>query len=315
VHATMQLDATTDKTMSARLLWDALLAGLRRDGRAALATIVETKGSVPRHAGAKMAVLADGRTVGTVGGGSAERKVAEAAVEAMRDGKPRLLRLALEDDDSVCGGRVSVFVDPVTESPLVVMVGAGHVGTAVAGVASAAGFRVLLVDDRRDVARAAIMRTGANGVVGRIGPLLEGLRLSGSQCVIIATRGHAHDEEALRAVVSRDLAYLGMIGSAVKVRHIIGKLRAEGVEGATLDRVRAPVGLDIGAETPGEIAVAIVAELIMSLRGGNSGPLKDVKGWNDSGGAGGKGAKAKLRRQNAKCKVQNERRQQAGAKG
>ncbi len=303
----MRLGVVGHNPMSTQMLWDALLEGLRKDGRAALATVVETSGSVPRHAGAKMVVLADGSTVGTVGGGSVEAAVSKAAMEALRDQKPRLIRMELEEGDSVCGGQISVFVDPVVESPLLLMVGAGHVGAAVAEVATAAGFRVVLLDDRREIVQSTVARTGTGGIVGPISRLLRALRLSGSHHVVIATRGHSHDEEALRSVLAKNVGYLGMIGSAAKVRHVIGNLRAEGVAKEALDRVSTPVGLDIGAETPGEIAVAIVAEMIMHLRGGSGRSLREVKGWRLQ--------TCERKPKNAKCKVQNERGRQAGERG
>jgi xanthine dehydrogenase accessory factor len=271
--------------VDARVLLDALAEGLGKHGKAALATVVETKGSVPRHAGAKMVVFPDGSSVGTVGGGAVELRATEEALEAMRSCVPRLLRLRLEDDESVCGGEVTVFVDPVSESPTVVMVGAGHVGRAVAEVATAAGFRAILLDDRKDVVKASVTGLNCAGLVGPIPDMLGAMRLGGSHHVVIATRGHRHDQDALREAVRKKLAYIGMIGSRAKVDHVLRQLEAQGASQELLARVNAPVGLNIGAETPGEIAVAIMAEVIMARRGGTGEPLRGTATKGRSKGA------------------------------
>jgi xanthine dehydrogenase accessory factor len=237
-----------------------------------------------------MLVFPDGSTTGTVGGGPGESRVTEAALGALQSGEPCLIRVRLDGEESVCGGEVSVFIEPMIESPVVVMVGAGHVGTSVTEAAAAAGFRIVVLDDRRGAVERVARRAGVLGIVGPIGQTLAAMDLGGRHHVVIATRGHEHDEEALRSVVQQPVGYIGMIGSRAKVRHVLAALHSEGFDARELRRVRAPVGLDIGAETPGEIAASIVAEIIMVRRGGTGGSLRELKGWRGSGGAGEQGS-------------------------
>jgi xanthine dehydrogenase accessory factor len=240
-------------------------------------TIVRTQGSTPQRAGAKMLVHVDGRTVGTIGGGCYENEAALTAREAIRTGRQALLHYELNDDFAqenglICGGRMDVHVDPLEPNPTLFVIGAGHVGWHLARTAGEAGFRLVVVDDREKFANAGRF-PGAEIVVAPIPEWLRGAEFPSTAYVAILTRGHQHDLDAMRALAARDLRYLGLIGSRAKVARIHDALRAEGLPEACLARVHAPIGLDIGAVTPAEIAISIAAEMIAIRRGVDVGPL------------------------------------------
>lgn len=237
----------------------------------ALVTIVRSQGSTPQRVGAKMLVYADGRTVGTIGGGCYEHDALGKAREAIASGKPALVSYELADDLAaetglICGGRMDVFIEPLEPSPRLYIVGAGHVGWHLARAARESGFRLTVIDDREKFAKPDRF-PDAEIVVDAIPDWLHRADIPLSAYVVIVTRGHRYDLEALRALAARDLKYLGLIGSRAKVTRIFDALMAEGLPAECLRRVHAPIGLDIGAVTPAEIAVSILAELIAVRRG------------------------------------------------
>lgn len=238
-----------------------------RGERAAILTIVRVTGSTPQRVGAKMLVREDGRAVGTIGGGCYEHDAMQRARLVMDEGRALLARYDLNDDVAgesglICGGQMDVFIEPVVPPADLFVVGAGHVGFHLARLASSTGFRTHVVDDREKFANAERFPDAAEVVVDDIPTWLGRAILPRGAYVVVVTRGHRHDLEALRALVPRDLRYLGLIGSRAKVARLFGVLRGEGVDEAALQRVHAPIGLDIGAVTPEEIAVSILAELI-----------------------------------------------------
>ena len=250
----------------------ALGEAMKRAEDVALVTIVATNGSTPQRVGAKMLVFADGRTVGTVGGGCYENDAFWKAREALKTRKPVRVKYELDDDFAqenglVCGGQMEVFIEPIEPAPAVYVIGAGHVGWYLGQFAHEAGFLVHVVDDREAFANRERFPNAAEVVVDDIPTWLAAATLPASAYVVIVTRGHRHDLDALRAVVGRDLRYVGLIGSHAKVARVYEALLAEGVEPARFEGVHAPVGLDIGAVTPQEIAVSILAELIAVRRG------------------------------------------------
>ena len=251
----------------------AVSEALERGEAAALVTIVSTTGSTPQRVGAKMLVYSDGRTVGTIGGGCYENDAFWKAREAIANRKPQLIRYELSDDFAqesglICGGQMDVYIEPIEPAPALYIVGAGHVGFHLARVAHEVGFTVHVVDDREKFANAERFPQAAEIVVDDIPPWLEGAALPAHAYVVIVTRGHTNDLEALRALASRDLRYLGLIGSRAKVARIYDELLKDGrLTPEKLERVHAPIGLDIGAVTPQEIAVSIVAELVAVKHG------------------------------------------------
>ncbi len=250
----------------------ALGEALTRAEDVALVTIVATNGSTPQRVGAKMLVFADGRTVGTVGGGCYENDAFWKAKESLKTRQALRVKYELDDDFAqenglVCGGQMEVFIEPIEPPPSVYIIGAGHVGYYLGKFAHDAGFMVRVVDDREAFANRERFPDAAEVVVDDVPGWLTTAVLPASAYVVIVTRGHRHDLDALRAVVHRDLRYVGLIGSRAKVARVYEALVAEGVDPERFGRVHAPIGLDLGAVTPQEIAVSITAELIAVRRG------------------------------------------------
>jgi xanthine dehydrogenase accessory factor len=219
-----------------------------------------------------MLVYADGRTVGTIGGGCYENDAFWKAREAIASGRPSLLHYDLNDDFAqenglICGGQMDVHVDPLVPSPHLYVIGAGHVGFHLARFAVEAGFKLHVVDDREKFANRDRFPDADEVLVGPIAEWLHSADLPPSAYVVVVTRGHQHDLDAMRALGARDLKYLGLIGSRAKVVRIFDALRAEGLPDECLQRTHAPIGIDIGAITPAEIAISILAELIAVRRG------------------------------------------------
>jgi xanthine dehydrogenase accessory factor len=250
----------------------AVTNALERGESTALVTIVATTGSTPQRIGAKMLVFADGRTVGTIGGGCYEHDAFWKAREAIANRRPRLVHYELSDDLAqesglICGGQMDVYIEPIEPSPDLYIIGAGHVGYHLARLAPEVGFRVHVIDDREKFANRDRFPAALEVVADDIPAWLGRTDLPPHAYAVIVTRGHTNDLEALRALVPRELRYLGLIGSRAKVARIYDALTADGMPAERLKRVHAPIGLDIGAVTPQEIAVSILAELIAVKHG------------------------------------------------
>ena len=240
---------------------------LQRGESAALVTIIRTQGSTPQRVGAKMVVFADGRIVGTIGGGCYENDAFWKARQALRTRKPEVVRYELSDDIAeesglICGGQMEVYIEPVEAAPQLYLVGAGHVAYHLARAAAPVGFHVHVLDDREKFASAERFPDAVEVAVDTIPDWLEKTTFAPNAYVVILTRGHRYDLDALRALVPRELRYLGLIGSRAKVARLYEALRGEGLSAEQMEVVHAPVGLAIGAVTPQEIAVSILAELI-----------------------------------------------------
>jgi xanthine dehydrogenase accessory factor len=244
------------------------IARMHSDGVAGVvATVVAVGGSTPRGAGAKMIVYPDGRALGTVGGGAIESTVIEKA-RAMAGCEPTLLSFDLADDTGmICGGRMDIFLEPIQSGPLALIVGGGHVGQAVARSARNAGFRVTVVDDRPDVVTPERFPSADRLLIGGVELLGGELVTDEETFVVVVTRGHRFDRDWVESFVDRWPFYMGMIGSATKVAKTLAQMEESGVARETLAKIHAPIGLDIGAETPEEIAVSVVAEMIAVRHG------------------------------------------------
>ena len=250
----------------------AVAEALDRGEPAALVTIVAARGSTPQRVGAKMLVFADGRMVGTIGGGCYENDAFWKAREAITARKPQLVHYELSDDFAqetglICGGQMDVYIEPIEPSPELYIIGAGHVGFHLARLAHEVGFHVHIVDDREKFANRDRFPTATEVVAEDIPAWVARTSLPAHAYTVIVTRGHNNDLEALRALAPRELRYLGLIGSRAKVARIYDQLTADGMPADVLTRVHAPIGLDIGAVTPQEIAVSILAELIAVKHG------------------------------------------------
>jgi len=245
---------------------------LRRGGRrGAVATIVNVRGSIPSFQTAKMLVRDDGSIVGTIGGGCVEADVWQAAREVMESEKPQTLKFDLNQDPKydtglVCGGTLEVFIEPVLPPAILYVFGAGHVAINLCQVAANAGFNVTITDDRSSYATRERFPAAREVCALDFDEATQKLDPNEASYIVIVTRGHRDDMRILRWAVQTRARYVGMIGSKRKVIGIFKSLLSEGVPAHLFDRVHAPIGIDIGAVTPEEIAVAITAELIAIRR-------------------------------------------------
>jgi xanthine dehydrogenase accessory factor len=248
------------------------IVALRREGRrGAVATIVNVRGSIPSFRTAKMLVRDDGSIAGTIGGGCVEADVWQAAREVMESEKPRTLTFDLNQDPKfdtglVCGGTLEVFIEPVLPPAVLYLFGAGHVALNVCQSASNAGFDVIVTDDRSSYASQERFPSAQEVHAIDFDEALRKFDPAESSFIVIVTRGHRDDMRILRWAVQTRARYIGMIGSKRKVIQIFKTLQQEGLAAHLFERVHAPIGLDIGAITPEEIAVSITAELIAVRR-------------------------------------------------
>jgi len=245
---------------------------LRREGRrGALATIINVRGSIPSFETAKMLVRDDGTIAGTIGGGCVEAEVWQAAKEVMQDEKPRSLTFNLNnnpkyDSGLVCGGTLEIYIEPVLPVATLYIFGAGHVSLNLYKVARMASFDVIVVDDRETYANRERFPEAKEVYAEDFDRVLNQLSPNESSYLVITTRGHRDDMRVLRWAVETPARYIGMIGSQRKVIAIYKELEREGISREQLERVYAPMGVDIGAITPEEIAVSVAAELIAIRR-------------------------------------------------
>lgn len=255
------------------------LDALEKSGQpAALCTVVRTQGSVPRHAGSKMLVFPDGSIEGTIGGGEMESRVVAEAMEAMASGTPRIVPYSLSDpeegDPGVCGGEVEVFVEPIGRKSTIVVFGGGHVGQAVAHLAHWLGFRTVLADDRPEFASPESAPDADQHVVCALAELPGRITIDAQTYLVLTTRGVPVDVQGLPSLLETPAAYIGVIGSRRRWETAAGELQALGVPAERLERVVSPMGLELNAETPEEIAVSILAEIVMLHRGGSGEPMR-----------------------------------------
>jgi xanthine dehydrogenase accessory factor len=228
-----------------------------------LATVIASSGSAPRKCGARMVIRQDGTITGTVGGGKPELETIAAGLEVLREMVPRTVSFTLvEEFGHVCGGSLQIYLEPLGSAPRLVICGAGHVGTATAAVAAQAGFRVTVVDDRPAQLAPGRLPAACQTVCGGYGESLAKLPVTPDTAVVITTPGFQSDFAATRAALATPAGYIGIIGSRRKRETLLATLAAEGYDEATIARLTIPVGLPIGGDTPGEIAVSIVAQLI-----------------------------------------------------
>ena len=255
---------------------------MRRAGqRAALATIVHTNGSIPSYESSRMLVRDDGSIAGTIGGGCVEAEVWAAAREVMEKESPRKMVFNLNNEASydnglICGGTLEVFVEPILPQPMLYLFGGGHVSMAVAKAASAVGFGVAVVDDRESFANAERFPM-AHEIYTSYEDAFEKIHPNAASYLVIVTRGHKEDMRVLGWAVRTEARYLGMIGSKRKVLSVYKALEQDGYKPEEFEHVYAPMGLEIGALSPEEIAVSIVAELVAVRRNSATDAHKKLK--------------------------------------
>ncbi len=249
---------------------------LRRLGqKCALATIVQVNGSIPSYESAKLLVREDGSMIGTVGGGCVEAEVWNAAREVMETERPRQMNFSLGQDAAydnglICGGQLSVFVEPVVPQPRVFIFGAGHISKSISKVAVLAGFASVVIDNREAFANRERFPEADEVYAEEYEEVFPKLPVRDTSYLVIVTRGHRDDMRVLRWAVETNAKYIAMIGSKRKVIGVVRELEKEGIARGAFERVFAPMGLEIGAITPEEIAVSVVAEMIAVRRAPDS---------------------------------------------
>jgi xanthine dehydrogenase accessory factor len=255
-----------------KVIYEAILEAKEAGRPIVLATVIRERGSVPRHAGAKMLVYPDGRILGTIGGGEVESRVIADALELLPDGQPKVVEYKLVDpatgDPGVCGGEMEFFLEPILPEPTILVIGCGHVGQAVADLAHWLGFRVVVTDDRAELCTPEVIPHADEYVPVPSAEITKAFKLHSQTYIAAVTRGVPEDTKALPALLDSDAAYIGVIGSRRRWATTVKELREMGVDDEKLKRVHAPIGLEIEAETPREIAVSILAEIIAVRNGG-----------------------------------------------
>lgn len=251
-------------------VYQAALEAIRRGEPAAVATVIEACGSTPRQAGAKMLVYADGRTVGTVGGGPLEARVVEEARAALAEGRPReLVHRGTDEergDPSMCGGDMRLFIEVLLPRPTLLVVGGGHIGQAVAELGAFLGYRIAVLDERAEMVTVERFPQADVLLSGPLDGQLRAFPLTEQTYAVLVTPHGSPDEKALAALAGHRLVYVGLLGARRRAQATFERARALGVSDEFLARVHTPIGLDIGAETPHEIAVSILAEVIAAQR-------------------------------------------------
>lgn len=250
-----------------------LLAAQEAGEVVALATVVKARGSVPRHAGSKMVVWSDGRTTGTIGGGEMESRVIAEAKIAMVDGQPRTIPYTLVDpkagDPGVCGGEMEIYVEPYLPPPTILIIGCGHVGQAIADLAHWSGYRVVVHDDREELATPETIPQADVYLPGTIEEALPKFRITPNTFIVVVTRNVLVDRQILPYLVNTAAPFIGVMGSKRRWAHTRKLLLEDGLSEADLTRFHSPLGLELNAESPKEIAISILAEIVMLRRGGD----------------------------------------------
>src|SRR3989440_2219190 len=271
--------------MIATTMYNEIQAALKRGERFAIATIVKTAGAAPCGVGSKMLVRADGTTSGSFSGPNTNGRVIQEALQAIHDSQSHLTHIHLDADQGEavgsCGATLEVFFEVLRPEPRLIIAGAGYVAQALARLATGLDFRIVVVDDRRDLADPLVFGDKVQLTFGDIPQTIRELEPDESSWIVIVTRGHHLDKDALRAALETNAAYVGMIGSPSKVKHIFKDLLKEGMARERLEQVHAPIGLDLGAETPEEIALSIAAEMLMLRKKGTGVPLKTMHHFLD----------------------------------
>lgn len=244
----------------------------------ALATIVGKTDSVPQDVGAKMIVYIDGRTEGTVGGGKLEATIIEESLKALKMGKSTLVSLSLKPEDigMYCGGEVSVFIEVFLSTIELLIFGGGHVGQRIAGLAEFLGIPYSVVDDREEFVTRELFSKARQLYCMNFSESFNNLSIDERTFIVIVTRGHAFDALCLERAMRTRAGYIGMIGSKNKVREVFSMMKSKGLEPENDPRVYAPVGLELGDNSPPQIALSIMSEIIKIHSGGTGQHMRDV---------------------------------------
>lgn len=248
------------------------IAEVKRSGTpAALAIVIRTEGSVPRKPGAKMLILKDGKIYGTLGGGDLENNIIREALQAIEKGTPRIASFTLDREkgnlDMMCGGTVEVYIEPLLPADKLIIFGAGHITRFLAPMMQKAGFSVTVVDDSPDFLKKEYFPDIEDVHTEDMEAFARTLQPNSKTYIVVLSRGFSRDKAILRQLLKKDFRYIGMIGSKRKMESIIKELKEEGIPDTAFSAIKSPVGLDIGAETPEEIAISIAGEIIAVKKG------------------------------------------------
>ncbi len=266
--------------MNAAMIYDEIQASLRNGERVVVATVVKTVGAAPCGVGTKMLVRRDGTTYSSFAGPQTDGKVVQEALKAIGDGNSYMTHVHLDADQGEavggCGATLEVFFEVLRPEPRMILAGAGYVAQALARLAQYLDFGIVVVDDRRDLANPQVFGDKVQLTFGDIPQTIRELEPDAASYIVVVTRGHHLDKDALRAAIETNAGYVGMIGSPSKVKRIFRDLLKEGVSRERLEQVHAPIGLDLGAQTPDEIALSIAAEMVMLRRKATGVPLNTL---------------------------------------
>ena len=244
-----------------------------------ICTIINSLGSTPRHEGSKMLLFSDGHISGSVGGGEIENWVIREAKQAFIDGRTKLVSYDMVDtkkgDPGICGGHVDVFIEPIVPHPRIVIIGGGHVGRAVAHIARWVGFTVAVSDDRIEFCTPEANPDAEEFYPIKMSEIPSHLEITTHTYLVLTTRGMDVDVEGLPSLINTNTAYIGIIGSKRRWEMTKKQLLTMGISKEALSKVHSPIGLELQAESPEEIAISIIAEIIM-LRNGGSGKIMKI---------------------------------------
>jgi xanthine dehydrogenase accessory factor len=267
--------------MSTTAMYNEIQAALQRGERVVVATVVKTIGAAPCGVGSKVMVRVDGSIYGSLAGPHTDSKVTEEALHALHEGKSYMTHIHLDADQGEavgsCGATLEVFFEVLRSASRLIIAGAGYVAQALARLATNLDFHIVVVDDRRDLADPQSFGNNVQLTFGDVPQTIRELEPDESSWIVIVTRGHHLDKDALQTALETRATYVGMIGSPGKVKHIFKDLLKAGIPAERLAQVHAPIGLDLGAETPDEIALSIAAEIVMLRKNGTGAPLNTLR--------------------------------------
>src|SRR6266516_4643681 len=279
------MDTMRGMPMSTTTIYQEIEAALRRGERVAVATVVKTVGAAPCGVGSKMLVRADGTHTSGFAGPTTDGRVAEEAQRAIRESRSYMTHIHMDADQGEavgsCGATLEVFFEVLRPEPRLIIAGAGYVAQALARLAAPLDFRTVVVDDRRDLADPQVFGDKVQLTFGDIPQTIRELEPDEASWIVIGTRGQHLDKDALRAALETHARYIGMIGSPGKIKNIFRHLLEEGISRERLEQVHSPICLDLGAETPEEIALSIAAEMLMLRKHGSGVPLKTMHHFLD----------------------------------
>jgi xanthine dehydrogenase accessory factor len=248
------------------------IVDLKKSGEpAVLAIIIQAEGSTPRRVGTKMIILKDGKAIGTMGGGDLEKRVIEEALGALRQGEPRIASFTLDIEkgklDMMCGGKLDVYIEPLLPKERLIIFGAGHITRSLAPLMKLAGFKVSVVEDSPDLLQKDQFPETEDLILTDMEQFARDLPSDSQAYIVLLSRGFSKDKAILKQLIQKNFKYIGMIGSLRKINTMRGDLQKEGIPEESFSKLQAPIGLDIGAETPEEIAISIAAEIIAAKKG------------------------------------------------